>query len=102
MVLPVAASMAATWLKLVLTYRTPATIMGVPSFSQVSIPGLDLRISASGDFHRQAILSLITFEPLIWSRGDYFEFLLLPPYTGHSAPFGRCRAELCHFESDER
>src|SRR5215472_6158972 len=78
--------MAATWLRQVLTYSTPSTMIGVPSFSQM----LSLRactIASSGDLHRQAIRRLLTFAGPIWLSGEYLLLALSPPYTGHSPAF---------------
>ena len=62
---PVVASMAATWLADVLTYRTPPTINAVASFAHVRIPGCEAISSRSGDVQRQAIRSCLTLSRVI-------------------------------------
>ena len=71
--------MAATWESEVLTYRTPPTMSGVDSQTQVVRPGCALTISSSGDRQVQATFRLWKFLASIWASGEYFELALSPP-----------------------
>jgi hypothetical protein len=67
---PLIASMAATWLAEVLTYRTPPIISGVAWFSHVRICGWRAISSSSGDVQRHAMRRRPTFSRVIWSRDE--------------------------------